>query len=66
MAGPCCPKCLKKVFHRQNIPHLSAGVIYCVHCGTVVGAVPLRRKSTTKTGSGSSGNTTQDDWETPA
>jgi hypothetical protein len=62
MAGPRFPNSLKKIFHRQNIHHLSAGVI---HCGTVVGAVPLK-KTTTKTGGGSNGNTTHDDWETPA
>jgi hypothetical protein len=68
MAGPCCPKCLKKIFHRQNIHHLGAGVIYCVHCGTVVGAVPIAKSKAggKTTGVTREGQTSQDAWEMPA
>jgi transcription initiation factor TFIIIB Brf1 subunit/transcription initiation factor TFIIB len=61
MASPCCPKCLKKHFLRHNIHALSAGVIYCANCGTVVGAVPITKPGTKTTGG--SGKGTNDNWE---
>jgi ribosomal protein L37AE/L43A len=41
MASPCCPKCSKKHFTRSDAFQLKVSLIYCSHCGNVVGVAPL-------------------------
>jgi hypothetical protein len=62
MATPCCPKCGKTSFHKTRSAALYAFLIYCAHCGAVVGVVPARGAAGTTT-SGKGGVTAGDDWE---
>jgi hypothetical protein len=41
MASPCCPKCSKTHFTRSDDFHLKVSMIYCSHCGAVIGVAPL-------------------------
>lgn len=41
MATPCCPKCSKTHFTRSDALTLKVSMIYCSHCGNVIGVAPL-------------------------
>jgi len=65
MAVPCCPKCSKTHFVRQNNPTLNVALIYCGGCGAVVGAAQFKltlKKSSGGTSGSTSGKTASDDW----
>lgn len=77
MAAPCCPKCSQTHFSRSKDLSLRAWLVYCSHCGAVIGTMPtgFKTSKTSKdgwinpgggstTGSSSGGKTTTDDWET--
>lgn len=41
MATPRCPKCSKTHFTRSDFFHLKVSMIFCSHCGSVIGVAPL-------------------------
>ena len=41
MASPCCSKCSKTHFTRFDSTALKVSLIYCSHCGSVVGIAPI-------------------------
>ena len=42
MANPCCPKCSGTHFAKHLVTGLSATLIYCTKCGSVLGAIPAQ------------------------
>ncbi len=56
MASPCCPKCGHKQFLRSKDASINTFLIYCSHCGAILGALPLGFKSS-KSSSTSTGTT---------
>ncbi len=66
MASPCCPKCGKTHFVRQNSFALNVALIYCASCGAVAGTVPAKLVLSKSTSAGTtntkSGVTAVDQW----